>query len=407
MGKVCSKLTGRGDVAELINAVVVPEVEKALGLPDASADREVAIPPMKQVELTGRKRSLLIGCNYRGTQNELHGCVNDVERMLPVIERLGFSSDMQNQRVLLDVSGATPCTMPTRANMIEAMQWLIEGAQPGDSLFLHYSGHGGREPAAGTSDGYHESLVPLDFQESGLLIDSDLFDILVKPLPSGCRLTCVLDSCHSAGALDLPFRFVGTEEEVKKGCTSQALNMIMTANWAKKLELWREGHGFDVLKEIGAMGYGLWELYNQAQACEGGDGTGFKTEEQDKVGAAVGEVIAFTGCRSDQTSADVGDVTAQFHLQPVGGGSRGSILVDKQRAAGDAGGALTTVLVEQLEALSQKKLSYLELIGHMQKELASKGYQQVPQVISSLIVDLKQSFALDTVFTPEKSEDNA
>lgn len=31
---------------------------------------------------------------------------------------------------------------PTRANMIAAMKWLVTGAQKGDSLFFHYSGHG-------------------------------------------------------------------------------------------------------------------------------------------------------------------------------------------------------------------------------------------------------------------------
>lgn len=32
---------------------------------------------------------------------------------------------------------------PTRHNIIESMRWLVYGAQPGDSLLLHYSGHGG------------------------------------------------------------------------------------------------------------------------------------------------------------------------------------------------------------------------------------------------------------------------
>lgn len=40
-------------------------------------------------------------------------------------------------------------------------------------------------------------------------------DRLRRPTPStpssvtGCRLTCILDACHSAGALDLPFIFTG------------------------------------------------------------------------------------------------------------------------------------------------------------------------------------------------------
>lgn len=33
-----------------------------------------------------------------------------------------------------------PRKVPTKANMIKAMQWLVKDAQPNDSLFLHYSG---------------------------------------------------------------------------------------------------------------------------------------------------------------------------------------------------------------------------------------------------------------------------
>ena len=29
--------------------------------------------------------------------------------------------------------------------------------------------------------------------------DTELFEILVRPLPSGCRLTCLMDCCHSGG----------------------------------------------------------------------------------------------------------------------------------------------------------------------------------------------------------------
>ena len=32
---------------------------------------------------------------------------------------------------------------PTHDNILAAMEWLSEGASQGDSLFLHYSGHGG------------------------------------------------------------------------------------------------------------------------------------------------------------------------------------------------------------------------------------------------------------------------
>lgn len=41
--------------------------------------------------------------------------------------------------------------------------------------------------------------------ESGQITDDIMHDIMVRPLPPGCRLTAVFDSCHSGTALDLPY----------------------------------------------------------------------------------------------------------------------------------------------------------------------------------------------------------
>lgn len=405
MGKVCTKLSGREgnvDIGQTIDQIQ-KQVEKMTGL---ALPKEAHKADMHQVPLTGRRRSLLIGINYCGTQNELHGCANDVKRMIPAIEKLGFSADSDSQLVLLDEQDSQG-PKPTHANIAKAIRWLVEGARDGDSLFFHYSGHGGREAADNTSDGYHETLVPLDFETAGMLRDTELFDVLVKPLPGGCRLTCILDSCHSAGALNLPYRFVGSESELKSAMAGEAYQMAMSKNWAKDVELWKNGQKMDLLKDVGAMGMGLWNLRKQAQAAEGGDATGFKVEEQENTSLHVGEVVAITGCRSDQTSADVGDVSQQFHLKSVGGNSRGHLMIDRQRvqnSTGGAGGALTTALLEALKDHGSENLSYFDLLELIRKELASKGFSQVPQVATSLVVDLKQNFALDTYFVLDDAD---
>lgn len=399
MGQVCNKLSGREGNVDIGQAVA--QIEKLAGL---SLPAEAHKTDMHQVPLTGRRRSLLIGINYCGTQNELHGCANDVQRMLPVVEGLGFPADSESQLVLLDEEGAPEATKPTRANITKAIHWLVHGAREGDSLLFHYSGHGGQEPAEGTSDGYHETLVPLDFQTAGMLCDTELFDALVKPLPAGCRLTCVLDSCHSAGALNLPYRFVGSEVEIKRALAGDACTMVMNKNWAKDVEQWKNGQKLDLLKDVGAMGMGLWNLRKQFHAAEGGSGDGFKLEEKENTGIHVGEVIAITGCRSDQTSADVGDVNQQFHLKAIGGDSRGHLVIDPQRSLGtfsSAGGALTTALLQTLKDHSSQQLSYVELLESIRKSLSSTGFSQVPQVATSLVIDLKQNFALDTLFVPD------
>jgi len=50
-----------------------------------------------------------------------------------------------------------------------------------------------------------------------------------------------------------------------------------------------------------------------------------------------------------------------------------------------------------------KDLSFLDLLEGIRQDLNSKGFSQVPQVATSLVVDLKQAFALDTAFVPEET----
>ena len=327
-----------------------------------------------QKALTGRRRSLLIGCNYLNTQNELHGCANDVRRMMPVLEKLGFASDGVSQKVLLDEQGWDG-PKPTKANMLEALEWLVADAQAGDALLLHYSGHGGREPAEG--GGYHETLVPLDFETAGMLPDTELFEKVVKRLPHGCRLTCILDSCHSAGALDLPYIFVGTEDQLQKAMAGEAVRMAMEVRWKSDFEKWAAGSSKELFSDVGSLGKNVWQMYQDGSA------TGFVTDAAQNEGLAMGEVVAISGCRSDQTSADVADVSS-FGLAAT---------------TGSAGGALTSALVEALQR--GQEVTYAELLEQMRQELAKKGFAQVPQFVSSLLVELKQPFRLDGIWVEE------
>jgi len=156
-------------------------------------------------KLNGRKKALLIGINYTGTNAALRGCINDVVRMREFLKANGFV-DSPNTMVVLTDDQQENRKRPTRRNMIAAMQWLVQGAVSGDSLFLHYSGHGGQTPDKNgdEDDGYDETIFPVDYNQAGQIIDDELHDILVKPLAPGVRLTVVFDSCHSGTALDLP-----------------------------------------------------------------------------------------------------------------------------------------------------------------------------------------------------------
>merc|ERR1712087_690175 len=242
------------------------------------------------------------------------------------------------------------------------------------------------------------------------LLDTELFDELVKPLPSGCRLTCILDSCHSAGALNLPFLFVGNKAELNQALSGQAVQMVMAPNWGKDIEELKDGRPKAFFTDAGHMGLALWKLKQQADAAKGGDENGFEEEEPENEGLAVGEAIAITGCRSDQTSADVGDVSAQFGIKEGTHSNQPStLLFEKAQVVrgGDnqnAGGALTSALVEVLQNGVPADLTYIGVMEKIRQELSTQGFSQVPQFASSLVVDPQQHFALDTIFLPAPAD---
>jgi hypothetical protein len=105
-------------------------------------------------------------------------------------------------------------TEPTHDNILAAYKKLVSEAQPGDAIFCHYSGHGGkvRDDDGDEKDGYDETLVPLDYASKGQIRDDDLFKALIGPMPKGVVMTCVMDCCHSGTVLDLPYVFVADGE---------------------------------------------------------------------------------------------------------------------------------------------------------------------------------------------------
>jgi len=100
-----------------------------------------------------------------------------------------------------------PTRVPTRANLLRAMQWLVEGSGSGDSLVFHFSGHGVQKLDLNGDevDGYNEALCPADFERSGKILDDEINEIIVRPLGRGVKLHAVVDTCHSGTILDLPY----------------------------------------------------------------------------------------------------------------------------------------------------------------------------------------------------------
>ena len=141
------------------------------------------------------KKALLIGINYKGTANELYGCVNDVNSIKKYLEPKGFSI-----QTLTDTSA-------TRANILDSFKQLLVNAKAGDQLFLSYSGHGTfiRDQNGDEKDGYDESLVTADMN---VITDDELKTLLNQNLKKDVTLFAMFDSCHSGTILDLKYQYM-------------------------------------------------------------------------------------------------------------------------------------------------------------------------------------------------------
>lgn len=110
-----------------------------------------------------RRKSLLIGINYVGSQHALRGCHSDVDNVHQFLAAQNYSSDPRDQVIMRDDSRTDPRGpfWPNGHNMLAAMQWLV--SEPGTCCFLHYSGHGGqvKDPDGDRASGYDDTIVSI------------------------------------------------------------------------------------------------------------------------------------------------------------------------------------------------------------------------------------------------------
>ncbi|KAG0238244.1 Ca(2+)-dependent cysteine protease [Actinomortierella wolfii] len=295
-------------------------------------------------DLTGEHRALLIGINYTGLANPLSGCINDTRVMKEFLLETGFPEE--NIRILTDDQVGTEF-MPTKENILHHLRWLVADAKQNDSYFLHYSGHGGQVYDTSGDESFgdmDECIFPVDHETNGVIIDDELHEMLVKALPPGVRLTVVFDCCHSGSALDLPYVYASTG--FIRGTSALA---------SLGYELVQENFDADALKE-------LQEKYKQFIIEEK------ELKRQVKLKAANADVIMFSGCKDDQTSADV-KIT------------RGTI--------SSANGAMTHAFTKTIR--ENPNQSYQEILNNIRDLLKGK-YNQKPQLSSCRKMNMQEVF---------------
>ncbi len=143
-------------------------------------------------------RALVIGIGTYASLPEkmfLEGPKNDaplIEKLLK--EKLGYPAD--SIRVLLDKDA-------TRAGILASIdEWLVQGTQPGDRVYLYFSGHGlqVKDVSGDEEDGLDEALSTYDIVAgdgdwSNVILDDEL-DAMLEKL-KGRAVSIVVDACHS------------------------------------------------------------------------------------------------------------------------------------------------------------------------------------------------------------------
>jgi hypothetical protein len=159
---------------------------------------------------SGNKRALLIGINNYQAVPHLMGSLNDVAAMQQIlITRWGFPSG--NIKTLTEQAA-------TRAAILAALQEMVQESGPGDTLVVHFSGHGSQvqDLNGDEEDGLDETLVPYDGRTPGVpdIVDDEL-DEIFSHLRSSTVLI-VLDSCHSGTATrGVEFRTRGIPQDMR------------------------------------------------------------------------------------------------------------------------------------------------------------------------------------------------
>lgn len=347
---------------EIISNKVEERTLDALNRRNPAKRTEVQTTEMLN-KIDGKRKALFIGINYIGQRGELRGCVNDVVNIKEFLEE---RYELEEKMILTDDPRTEPETdfAPTRENIIAAFRWLVTGAKRGDSLLLHYSGHGGRvKNTDGTEkSGYDQTVVPVDHGTAGQIIDDEVHDVLCRDLPEGVRLTAVFDCCHSESIMDLPYIYnINGNLEIVESNRNETIAKLIGGG--TRLLLNKQN------KQRARMRFAMDVVDIAKEARNGRD----KRSEAAKAGhiesnTTTADIIMFSGCKDDQTSADA-------------------------TIKGEATGAMSYALIQTLKKHRGENLSYTDLLREMRRSLEGR-FTQVPCLSAGRKLKLDQPFTI-------------
>ncbi|KAJ3145589.1 Ca(2+)-dependent cysteine protease [Geranomyces michiganensis] len=314
---------------------------------------------------SGNRKAVLIGCNYPDSGNDLNGCL------------------------LVDVGEGD--AMPTRLEILKACNWLVEGAQPGDTFCFYFSGHGtqihdGKEAEDSDElDGYDEAICTTD---GDVLTDDDLHNLFVKRLPPRSTLIFLADSCHSGSVLDCPFVYNANGTLQEPDFESEIRDMLcagfhgpfsrvvaLYTEWSQTKDrdtpmTEEEKESFDEgFQSIGrALAEAEADMAHRIVTVNTRlhDRRWMQKTREHKTGLA--DIIMISGCRDSQFSQETMNAETQ-----------------------ESGGALSTALIK---ILTQNKSTTYSALLHQVRTVLAEDFKQVPTISCARVMDLHTPFKL-------------
>jgi len=254
-------------------------------LPTLSSSRPIDVHKerirMSGVAVRGVKRALLVGAHYEDEEDEdlwLASCHTDVRRIRHhLLHEEGFLKE--NILVMMDDDRHHE---PTKNFVLDALERMCDISEYGDSIFFHFSGHGGtlRNEEEYDEEGImHEVLAPGDYRDAGVLTDEELYASFVTRVPEGVFAMAVIDTCHptpsqsgKSSAIDLPYVYNAGDEEIRHS------------------EGYRPGRGLMAAAAGGAgLAAGAAALAANAKKKKKGKNQKYDEEEEDEIDPSYGD----------------------------------------------------------------------------------------------------------------------
>ncbi|ORY40486.1 peptidase C14 [Rhizoclosmatium globosum] len=311
----------------------------------------------------GRKKALLIGINYTGTDCELGGCINDANNLKKLLLTKGYKDEPHSMLLLTD-DQEEDMYQPTTANILGAINWLLHGAQAGDTLWFSYSGHGGQieDQDGDRENGLDDTICPVDGNESGQIDSDTLHRYLYTNLPPNVKLVVLMDCCHSGTLLELPYSYMPTEDgkmDTKK-IVAHGVNVVNNV-----VGLFKGGFSVNKLREAKKV---MDDVKQLTQMLKGSsvDDKGYKKENfLENAEEPAKEVYMIAGCIDDGTSTDAW-------------------------MKGKATGALTFAFLSTIK--KNPSVTFEQLLASLREFMVKEEMDQIPQLSCGHTVDPQTPF---------------